>query len=33
MIRAALAGELAPRDPSVKLFAAIDGYVEAKKAL
>jgi integrase len=32
MIRAALAGELAPRDPSVKLFAAIDDYLEAKKA-
>ena len=25
-------GELAPRDPSVKLFAAIDDYLEAKKA-
>jgi len=32
MIRAALAGELAPRDPSVKLFAAVDDYLEAKKA-
>ena len=32
MIRAAVAGELAPRDPSVKLFAAIDDYLEAKKA-
>ena len=32
MIRGALAGELAPRDPSVKLFAAIDDYLEAKKA-
>lgn len=31
MIRAALEGELAPRDPSVKLFAAIDDYLEAKK--
>ena len=25
-------GELAPRDPSVKLFAAIDDYLQAKKA-
>ena len=32
MIRAAVEGELAPRDPSVKLFAAIDDYLEAKKA-
>jgi integrase len=32
MIRAALEGELAPRDPSVKLFAVIDDYLEAKKA-
>jgi integrase len=32
MIRAAMEGELAPRDPSVKLFAAIDDYLEAKKA-
>ena len=32
MIRAALAGELAPRDPSVKLFAAVDDYLGAKKA-
>jgi integrase len=32
MIRAALECELAPRDPSVKLFAAIDDYLEAKKA-
>ena len=32
MIRAAVEGELAPRDPSVKLFAAIDEYLEAKKA-
>jgi len=27
MIRAAVEGELAPRDPSVKLFAAIDDYL------
>lgn len=32
LIRAAMEGELAPRDPSVKLFAAIDDYLEAKKA-
>ena len=32
VIRAAMEGELAPRDPSVKLFAAIDDYLEAKKA-
>jgi integrase len=32
MIRAAMEGELAPRDPSVKLFAAIDDYLEAKRA-
>jgi integrase len=32
MIRAAVAGELAPRDPSVKLFEAVDDYLEAKKA-
>ncbi len=32
VIRAAVAGELAPRDPSVKLFAAVDDYLEAKKA-
>jgi len=32
MIRAAVEGELAPRDPSVKLFAAINDYLEAKKA-
>jgi integrase len=32
MIRAAVAGELAPRDPSVKLFAAVDDHIEAKKA-
>ena len=32
MIRAAVEGELAPRDPSVKLFAAVDDYLEAKKA-
>jgi hypothetical protein len=32
MIRAALERELAPRDPSIKLFAAIDDYLEAKKA-
>jgi hypothetical protein len=25
-------GELAPRDPSVKLFAAIEGYLQAKEA-
>src|SRR2546426_4041442 len=31
MIRAALAGGLAPRDPSVKLFAAVDDYLEAKR--
>ena len=32
VIRAAVAGELAVRDPSVKLFAAVDDYLEAKKA-
>jgi integrase len=32
VIRAAVAGELAPRDPAVKLFAAVDDYLEAKKA-
>jgi hypothetical protein len=32
MIRAAVAGELAPRNPLVKLFAAVDDYLEAKKA-
>ena len=32
VIRAAMEGELAPRDPSVKLFAAIDDYLKAKKA-
>ena len=31
VIRAAMEGELAPRDPSVKLFAAIDDYLEAKE--
>jgi integrase len=31
-IRAAMQGELAPRDPSIKLFAAVDDYLEAKKA-
>jgi len=32
VIRAAMQGELAPRDPSVKLFAAIDDYLQAKAA-
>jgi hypothetical protein len=32
MIRAALEGELAPQGPSVKLFAAVDDYLQAKKA-
>jgi integrase len=32
VIRAAMEGELAPRDPSVKLFAAIEDYLQAKKA-
>src|SRR6185503_17331658 len=32
VIRAAMQGELAPRDPSVKLFAAIDDYLQAKEA-
>jgi integrase len=32
VIRAAMHGELAPRDPSVKLFAAIKDYLQAKEA-
>lgn len=32
VIRAAMQGELAPRDPSVKLFAAIEDYLQAKAA-
>jgi hypothetical protein len=32
VIRAAMQGELAPRDPSVKLFAAVDDYLQAKEA-
>jgi hypothetical protein len=32
MIRAALEGELAPQASSIKLFAAVDDYLEAKKA-
>ncbi|MEO8754639.1 MAG: hypothetical protein ABI624_18375, partial [Casimicrobiaceae bacterium] len=32
MIRAAFEGELAPRDPSIKPFAAVGDYLEAKKA-
>jgi integrase len=31
-IRAAMEGELGPRDPSVKLFAAIGDYLQAKEA-
>ena len=32
VIRAAMEGELGPRDPSVKLFAAITDYLQAKEA-
>ena len=32
VIRAAMEGELAARDPSVKLFAAIEDYLQAKEA-
>jgi hypothetical protein len=32
VIRAAMHGELAARDPSVKLFAAIEDYLQAKEA-
>src|SRR5947207_1770173 len=32
MIRAAMSGELALRDPTIKFFAAVDDYLEAKKA-
>jgi integrase len=32
VIRAAMEGELAPRDPSIKLFAAVDDFLKALKA-